>query len=104
MMTRKNILLAKECSKREKAENVSCLKSTLLLSTLRSNKMLADEVHMRSLLKGSTRGRGRGIGSKQDESSTLVISIIVMETANESAMERKSLFSIIWNSDINIFY
>ena len=76
MITRQNILSAKEHFLQEKAESSSSLKSSLLLSTLRSNKMLADEVHMRSLLKESTRGKGRA----QDESSTLVSSRIATDS------------------------
>ena len=70
MITRKNIISAKEHFLQTKAESSSTLKSSLLLSTLRSNKILADEVHMRNLLKESTRNKGRA----QDESSTLVSS------------------------------
>ena len=78
MITRQNILSAKEHFLQEKAESSSSLKSSLLLSTLRSNKMLADEVHMRSLLKESTRGKGRA----QDESSTLVSSRIATDSTD----------------------
>ena len=76
MITRKNIISAKEHFLQSKAGSSSTLKSSLLLSTLRSNKMLADEVHMRSLLKESTRNRGRA----QDESSTLVSSSSVTDS------------------------
>ena len=63
--TAANVLIAKENIMKEKMRNSSCLRESLLHSTLRSNKLLEEETIMRNILKESTRCCG-------DQSSTLV--------------------------------